>query len=111
MMKIFEPFEIKSMKLKNRIVRSATWLAGCTTGDVTDELISRYVEIAGGGCALITTGFALVSPEGAMLPAMIGAENDSRINSLAKLPEAVHAADKDVKIFCQLVHSGILSLP
>jgi 2,4-dienoyl-CoA reductase-like NADH-dependent reductase (Old Yellow Enzyme family) len=111
MMKIFEPFEIKSMKLKNRIVRSATWLAGCTTGDVTDELISRYAEIAGGGCALITTGFAFVSPEGAMLPAMIGAENDSRISSLAKLPEAVHAADKDVKIFCQLVHSGIFRLP
>ncbi len=39
MMKIFEPFENKSMKLKNRIVRSATWLAGCPTGDVTDELI------------------------------------------------------------------------
>jgi 2,4-dienoyl-CoA reductase-like NADH-dependent reductase (Old Yellow Enzyme family) len=111
MMKIFEPFENKSMKLKNRIVRSATWLAGCPTGDVTDELISRYVEIAEGGCALIITGFAFVSPEGAILPAMIGVENDSRISSLAKLTEAVHAADKDVKIFCQLVHTGIFRLP
>ena len=72
MMKIFEPFEINSMKLKNRIARSATWLAGCPDGDVTDELISRYVEIADGGSALIITGFAFISPEGAMLPAMIG---------------------------------------
>ncbi len=111
MMKIFEPFENKSLKLKNRIVRSATWLAGCPTGDVTDELISRYVEIAGGGCALIITGFAYVSPEGAMLPGMIGTENDSRIGSLARLAEAVHAAEKDVKIFCQLVHTGIFRLP
>ena len=110
-MKIFEPFENKSMKLKNRIVRSATWLAGCPTGDVTDELIKRYVEIAGGGCSLIITGFAFVSPEGAMLPAMIGAENDSRIGSLAMITEAVHAAEKDVKIFCQLVHTGIFRLP
>ena len=111
MMKIFEPFKIKSMKLKNRIVRSATWLAGCPTGDVTDELISRYVEIAVGGCSLIITGFAFVSPEGAMLPAMIGTENDSRIESLARITKAVHAAGKDVKIFCQLVHSGIFRLP
>ena len=110
-MKIFESFEIESMKLKNRIVRSATWLAGCPTGDVTDELISRYVKIAEGGCAMIITGFAYVSPEGAMLPAMIGVENDSRISSLAKLTAAVHVADKDVKIFCQLVHTGIFRLP
>ena len=100
-MKIFEPLENKSMKLKNRIIRSAAWLAGCPTGDVTDELIARYVEMAEGGSALILTGFAFVSPEGAMLPAMIGVENDSRISSLARLTEAVHAADKDVKIFCQ----------
>ncbi len=111
MMKIFEPFENKSMKLKNRIVRSATWLAGCPTGDVTDELIKRYVEIAGGGCSLIITGFAFISPEGAMLPAMIGAENDSRIESLDRITKAVHAAGKDVKIFCQLVHTGIFRLP
>jgi 2,4-dienoyl-CoA reductase-like NADH-dependent reductase (Old Yellow Enzyme family) len=111
MMKIFEPFEIKSLKLKNRIVRSATWLAGCPTGDVTDELISRYVDIARGGCSLIITGFAFVSSGGAMLPAMIGVENDSRIISLAKLTDAVHAAEKDVKIFCQLAHTGIFRLP
>ncbi len=110
-MKIFEPFENKSLKLKNRFVRSATWLAGCPTGDVTDELISRYVEIARGGCAMIITGFAFVSIEGAMLPAMMGAENDLRISSLTKLTDAVHAAEKDVKIFCQLVHSGIFRLP
>ncbi len=111
MLNIFEPFETKSIQLKNRIIRSATWLAGCPTGDVSDELIARYVEIAKGGCALIVTGFAFVSPEGAMLPGMIGAENESRIGSLAKLTQAVHTAEKDVKIFCQLVHSGIFRLP
>jgi len=46
-----------------------------------------------------------------MLPGMIGAENDSRIASFVKLTEAVHAADKDVKILCQLVHTGIFRLP
>lgn len=110
-MKIFEPTEIGSLKLKNRFIRSATWLAGCPAGEVSGELISRYVELAQGGPGLIVTGFAFISPEGAMLPAMIGAENDSRIASLQNLTKAIHSADGDVKVFCQLVHSGIARLP
>ena len=111
-MKIFEPIEIGSITLKHRLTRSATWLAAASpTGDITDELISRYVENAVGGCALINTGFAFISPEGAMLPAMIGVENDSRIAGLKKLVSAVHAAGDDVKIFCQIVHCGIWRLP
>ena len=111
MMTLFEPWEIRSIKLKNRIIRSATWLAGCPQGDVNDDLIARYVEMAQGGCGLIITGFAYIAPEGAMLPGMIGVEDDARIDSLAKLTQAVHAADADVKIFCQLAHTGIFRLP
>ncbi len=110
-MRIFEPIEIGSVKLKHRLIRSATWLAACPKGDVTDALISRYVEIAEGGCALIITGFAFISPEGALLPAMIGVDQDSRIAGLKKFTDAIHAADSDVKIFCQIVHTGIWRQP
>ena len=78
-MKIFEPMKIRNTRLKNRLVRSATWLAGCLDGEVTDDLVARYVELAEGGVALIVTGFAFVSPEGAMLPGMIGVEREDRI--------------------------------
>ena len=111
-MRIFEPIEIGSVKLKHRLIRSATWLAAASPkGDVTDALISRYVECAEGGCALIMTSFAFVSPEGAMLPAIIGVEDDSRAAGLGKLTDAVHAAGSDAKIFCQIVHTGIWRLP
>jgi len=110
-MKIFQPFENGPIKLNNRILRSATWLAGCPTGEVTNDLISRYVEMAEGGCTLIVTGFAFISSEGAMLPAMIAAEDDSRIDTLAELPKAVHTAEKDAQLYCQLVHTGIFRLP
>ncbi len=111
-MKIFEQIKIGSIKLKHRLIRGGTWLAAASpTGDITDALISRYVEYAVGGCSLINTGFAFISPEGAMLPAMIGVENDSRISGLKKLTDAVHAADADAKIFCQIVHCGIWRLP
>lgn len=111
-MKIFEPIRIGSVTLKHRIIKSATWLAAASpTGAVTDELISRYVEYAEGGCALINTGFAFISPEGAFLPTMIGVENDSRIAGLRKLTDAIHTADSSAKIFCQMVHCGIWRLP
>ena len=110
-MKIFEPIEIGTTQLKHRLIRSASWLAAAPTGDVTDELVSRYVECAEGGCSLIITGFAFISPEGAMLPGMIGVDNDSRIEGLRKLTDAIHAADSDAKIFCQIVHTGIFRLP
>ena len=110
-MKIFETIEIGSTQFKHRLMRSASWLAAAPTGDVTDELVSRYVEYAEGGCSLILTGFAFIAPEGAMLPGMIGVESDSRIEGLRKLTDAVHAADNEAKIFCQIVHTGIFRLP
>ncbi|MCP4400409.1 MAG: NADH:flavin oxidoreductase [bacterium] len=111
-MKIFEPINIGSITLKHRMFRAASWLAAASPeGDVTDALIARSVEYAEGGCALINTGFAPISPEGAMLPAMIGVENDARIAGLKKLTDAVHAADGDAKIFCQIVHAGRWRLP
>jgi len=111
MMQIFEPMDIGTTRLQNRLVHSGTWLGGSAEGEVTDELISRYVELAGGGCSLIVTGFAFISPEGAMLPGMIGVEDDSRLTSLGRLTKSVHDANSDAKIFCQLAHTGIFRLP
>ena len=111
-MKLFDPMDLGQIRLKHRLTKSATWLASASpTGDVTDELISRYIDDARGGSSLLLTGFAYVSPEGAMLPGMIGVENDARVEGLKKLTNAVHKADGDVKFFCQIVHTGIWRLP
>jgi len=111
-MKIFEPIEIGSIRIKNRLFRSAMWLSAAgPAGEVTNELISRYVEYAEGGCGLINTGFAYIAPQGALLPAMIGVDNDAHINGLKRLTDAIHAAEGDAKIFCQIVHCGIWRLP
>jgi 2,4-dienoyl-CoA reductase-like NADH-dependent reductase (Old Yellow Enzyme family) len=106
-MKIFEPIDIGSVKLKNRLFRGATWL-GATglNGEVTDTLISRCVEYSEGGPALIITGFAFIAPEGALLPAMMAVDDDARIGGLKRLTDAVHAVESGAKIFCQIVHCG-----
>lgn len=109
---LFEPLEFNSIRLKNRLLRSATWIAAASpTGEVTDALVSRTAELARGGCSIVVTGFTYISPEGAMLPAMVGADSDARVPSLARLADAVHDADGEAKVFCQLVHTGIARLP
>jgi hypothetical protein len=40
MIMISEPLKIASIRLKNRLVRSGTWLAGCPAGEVTAD--TRY---------------------------------------------------------------------
>jgi 2,4-dienoyl-CoA reductase-like NADH-dependent reductase (Old Yellow Enzyme family) len=111
-MKIFEPIEIGSIKLKNRLIGSATWLgAAGPAGEVTDNLISRCVEYCEGGIALLITGFSFISPEGALLPAMMAVDDDSKIEGLKRLTDAVHAAKGGAGIFCQIVHCGMWRLP
>lgn len=65
-MKIFEPIEIKGMKLKNRIGMSPFLnMPGSEDGSVTDLTIRWFEERAKGGAGLIMTGSvgpALPSP-------------------------------------------------
>ncbi len=110
-MKIFEPIQVGPTTLKNRLARSATWLAACPEGEITEALIERHVELAKGGCGLAVTGFAFIAPEGGLLPAMIGVESDERVAGLRRLTDRVHHATPETKIFCQLVHTGIWRLP
>ena len=58
MKKLFEQVELKNLKLKNRLVRSATWEGlALPDGGLTDEIYAIYEELAGGGVGGIITGF------------------------------------------------------
>jgi 2,4-dienoyl-CoA reductase-like NADH-dependent reductase (Old Yellow Enzyme family) len=105
MFDIFEPVQVGPLTLKNRLVRSATWLglAG-PGGEVTDELVRRYGELGEGGAGLIVTGYAFVSPEGRHLPRMLGAHDDDLIPGLARLADTARAGGARVAL--QIVHAG-----
>jgi len=58
MKKIFEPIECNHLKLRNRLVRSATWEGiARPDGSVTDEAFEIYENLAKGGVGAIITGF------------------------------------------------------
>lgn len=104
-MMLFEPFDIRNIALKNRIVRSATYEKMATLdGFVTDKLIDLYKNLALGGAGLIITGNVLVHTSGYSAIQQMCIHNDYYIEGLKKLVKAVH--DHGSKIVIQLVHGG-----
>jgi 2,4-dienoyl-CoA reductase-like NADH-dependent reductase (Old Yellow Enzyme family) len=105
MPELFEPVSIKSMQLRNRIVRSATWEGMCAAdGRPSARLAGCYAELAAGGVGLIITGYTFVSPEGKQLPGKMGIHTDEFADDHRRLTQAVHDAGGSMAI--QLVHAG-----
>jgi 2,4-dienoyl-CoA reductase-like NADH-dependent reductase (Old Yellow Enzyme family) len=110
MPELFETTWIRSLELKNRSVRSATWSGvGGDRGYVTDKAVEFYRELGQGGIGLIVTGYQYVLPNGAQLPFMIGNYEDEQIQGLSRLAKAVH--QEDGKIVPQIVHVGARANP
>jgi 2,4-dienoyl-CoA reductase-like NADH-dependent reductase (Old Yellow Enzyme family) len=106
MPELFDTTYIKSMEMRNRTVRSATWTGlGDANGYVTDRAVDFYAELAAGGIGLIVTGYQYVLNNGRQLPYMIGNCDEDRLEGLAKLAAAVHAHGGTVAP--QIVHAGI----
>ena len=58
---LFDTTTLGHRTLKNRVWRSATWMAlADAEGNVTDELVSAYEKLAAGGAAVIVTGLTSV---------------------------------------------------
>ncbi|ARM75496.1 NAD(P)-binding protein [Acidianus manzaensis] len=103
-MKLFEPFYIRDLEIKNRIVMSPmiTNLAS-PDGYPTDEHIMYFVRRSSVG--LIITEYTYVNRIDARgSPNELGLYDDSLIPKFARLTDAVH--DNNSRIFVQLVHVG-----
>lgn len=103
---VFQPGNIGSLQLKNRLVRSATFEnAASETGGVTDILLEIYRNLAKGGVGLITTGIFSVYAK-SLMPGQIRVDSDDCLPELRKIPKAVHELDPDCKVMVQLQHWG-----
>ena len=102
---LFEPIEINGMKLKNRLVRSATCEALATeNGKVTDKLVNVYTKLAKGGTGLIILGHAYVQKNGRAVPLQIGIYSDEHIAGLRTLVDEAHRLN--TRIAAQIAHAG-----
>jgi len=107
---LFEETTIGSMRVPNRLVRSATWEGlAAPDGTVTPALIDMMTILARGGVGLIISGHAFVSREGQASPGKLGVHADAMLPGLSAMACAVHAAGG--RIVLQLAHAGIEALP
>ena len=102
---LFSPMKIGNVEIINRFVHSATYeCMARENGQVSEELINRYKNLAKGGVGLIIPGYLFVHPQGQAVRCQTGIHNDEMIDGLCKLVEAVHNGGS--KIAFQLVHAG-----
>ncbi len=105
---LFETVSIKSMSLRNRFVRSATWegLAD-KEGAVTPKLTELMVRLARGEVGLIISGYAFVTPEGQSSLGQLAVHDDRFWPGLRQMAAAVHEAGG--RIALQIVHGGLFA--
>jgi 2,4-dienoyl-CoA reductase-like NADH-dependent reductase (Old Yellow Enzyme family) len=105
MKSLFDKGRIGTMRLRNRLVRSATWEAMADgTGRPTPRLIAVYRELAEGGTGLVITGATAITSDATRVPGMLAIPDDSYIPAYHGLVRAVHEGGAPVVM--QLVFPG-----
>lgn len=100
---LFEPIQINTLTLKNRIYLPAMHLGMCENFLVNDRLIEFYAERARGGAAMIVVGNATVD-EVSGNSQYIGVHLDEHLPGLTKLASAIN--DNGAYSAVQLNHAG-----
>ncbi|MBQ9003424.1 MAG: NADH:flavin oxidoreductase [Eggerthellaceae bacterium] len=102
---MFEPVEMGGLRLKNRLVRSATWEAiAAPDGGIDEAAYGIYDELARGGVGLAITGFTSVAGNDRSFGGMMRLHDDALVPQYAKLVDMVHA--QGVPVLAQLALGG-----
>lgn len=98
--KVFSPFQLKGLKLKNRFIRSAT-MEGMASddGSPSGELIELYSKLASGGVALVSTSAChsdrtwVPNPKGHLY-----LDTDDTLDKWEKMVKEVHRAGAKISL-------------
>ena len=102
---LFDETRIGTMRLRNRLVRSATWEAMADeTGRLTPRLLEVYRELAEGRVGLIITSATTITKDATRPPGMLSIPDDSYIPEYRELTRIVH--DAGGSIVMQIVFPG-----
>jgi 2,4-dienoyl-CoA reductase-like NADH-dependent reductase (Old Yellow Enzyme family) len=91
------------VRLRNRVIKAATFEGMTRNGMVSDELIEFHRRVAAGGVGMTTVAYLAVSPEGRTDRHQIH-WRDEALPGLRRLTEAVHA--EGAAVSAQIGHAG-----
>ncbi|MFX1292539.1 MAG: NADH:flavin oxidoreductase [Promethearchaeota archaeon] len=105
---LFGPKKIGNVQIKNRIVRSATFMFMAEKyGYVGERLLNIYEGLAKGGTGLIITGAVAIDPSASGGPYQVCLYDDSHMPGHKKLVNLIHDND-DTRVAIQFNHLGRL---
>ncbi len=102
---MFAPFQLRDMRLENRVVVSPMAQYKAVDGCPTDWHFVHYAERAKGGAGLVYTEMTCVSAEGRISPGCPGLYDDAHEVAWKRLADFVHTETR-AKICCQIGHAG-----
>ena len=105
MSKLFEPLQLGSLRLDNRIIVAPMCQYSATEGTPGDWHLIHLGHLALSGAGLLIIEATAVSPEGRITPACLGLYSDANETALAHVLAAVRA-HSPIKIGMQLAHAG-----
>ncbi|MEP9395698.1 NADH:flavin oxidoreductase [Gordonia sp. VNK1] len=99
----FAPATLGPLRLRNRLIKCATFEGRTPDALVTDDLIDFHREVAAGGVAISTVAYCAISPEGRTDRHQIWLRPDAA-PGLTQLTGAIHA--EGALAAAQLGHAG-----
>jgi 2,4-dienoyl-CoA reductase-like NADH-dependent reductase (Old Yellow Enzyme family) len=105
---VFTAGELGPVRLRNRVIKAATFEGMTPEGLVTDELVAFHRRVAAGGVGMTTLAYCAVAPEGRTHREQIHLR-DEALPGLRRLADAVHA--EGTAISAQLGHAGPVANP
>lgn len=103
-MHLFSEFEIRKLKLKNRIFVSPMCQYSSEQGDAADWHLVHLGSMALGGAALVMTEATAVEPIGRITPGCLGLWNPGHAEKLKSIVDFVKSQGAAIGI--QLAHAG-----
>ncbi|NIH86860.1 NADH:flavin oxidoreductase [Amycolatopsis granulosa] len=100
---VFAPAQLGPVRLRNRIIKAATFEGATPDALVTDRLIEFHRRVARGGAGMTTVAYCAVSPEGRTDRHQIWMRAEA-VPGLRRLTDAVHA--EGAAVSAQIGHAG-----
>jgi NADPH2 dehydrogenase len=101
---LFQPYQLKSVTLRNRIAVPPMCQYSAIDGVAGDWHLTHYAALGRGGAGLVIVEATAVSAEGRITPGDLGIWNDAQAAALAQVAAAIKAGGAVPGI--QLAHAG-----